>query len=275
MTINENKPLVSIVSPVFNGEQFVGRMLSSVLLQSYPNIEMICVDDGSEDRTEEAVLSFSSAFSEKNMRLVYTKQSHKGQTAAINCGLKLVNGEYLSWVDSDDMLVPSSIEAKLSALIANRDYDVATSDFYVVNEHNLDRVVRRQSDFFGNLNFQSRQFYLALLGMSIIEANCHLVRMSCFDEAFPQRELIACQEGQNYQLILPLYFKYKRLYVDKPLAYYVIRSESHYHRQRSEEEWAARYGALMEMLEHVLGSLGIPALEIKKLVKMSCFNQER
>lgn len=275
MTVDEHKPLVSIVSPVFNGEKFVGRMLASVLSQSYPNIEMICVDDGSEDGTEKAVLSFSSAFREKNMRLVYTRQPHKGQAAAINCGLKLVNGEYLSWVDSDDFLVPSSIEAKLSALIANHDYDVATSDFYVVDESNPKRVLRRQGDLFGSLNFQSRQFYLALLGRSIIEANCHLVRMSCFDEAFPERELVDCREGQNYQLMLPLYFKYKRLYVDQPLAYYVIRSESHYHRQRSEEEWAARYDALMEMLEHVLGSLGISALEIKKLVKMSCFNQER
>lgn len=275
MTINENKPLVSIVSPVFNGEQFVSRMLSSILLQSYPNIEMICVDDGSEDETEKVVLSFASAFSEKNMQLVYTKQPHKGQTAAMNSGLKLVNGEYLSWVDSDDFLVPTSIETKLSALIANKDYDVATSDFYVVNECNLDRVVRRQGDLFGDLNFQSSQFYLALLGKSIIEANCHLVRMSSFDEAFPQRELVACREGQNYQLMLPLYFKYNRLFVDKPLAYYVIRSESHYHRQRSEEEWEARYDALTEMLKHVLGSLGISALEIKKLVKMSCFNQER
>ena len=275
MTIYKNKPLVSIVSPVFNGEQFVGRMLSSVLLQSYPNIEMICVDDGSEDGTEKAVLSFASAFREKNMRLVYTKQPHKGQTAAVNSGLKLVNGEYLSWVDSDDFLTPSSIEVKLSALIANRDYDVVTSDYNVVNEHNLQRVVRRQGDWFGNLNFQSRQFYLALVGRSIIEPNCHLVRMSCFDEAFPQRELVACMEGQNYQLLLPLYFKYRRLFVDEPLACYVVRSESHYHRQRSEEEWMVRYDALMEMLKSVLDGLGFSALEIKKLVKMSCFNQER
>ena len=198
-----------------------------------------------------------------------------GQTAAVNTGLKLVNGEYLSWIDCDDFLTDTAIEDKLSALISNPDYSITTNDFYVVMENNLDKIVRRQGDYFGNLNFQSWQFYLALSGMAIIEANCHLVRMSCFDEIFSQRDLVACSEGQNYQLVLPLYFKYKRLYIDKPLAYYVIRNDSHYHRLRSADEWMARYDALIKMLELVLDSLGFSAMESKKLIKMSCFYQER
>jgi len=264
-------PLVSIVSPVYNAEKFVGRMLSSVLSQSYQHIEMICVDDGSVDSTEEVIKSFVGLFEERNMRLVYAGQPHGGQTSAVNTGLKLANGEFLSWVDSDDFLADKSIEMKFFALMSNEDFGVATSNYYVVNECNLDRVLFRQGDFFGNLNYQSRQFYLALAGMSIIVSNCHMVRMSCFDEAFPDRELVACSEGQNYQLVLPLFYRFERLYVDAPLAYYVIRNNSHYHRERSSAEWLSRNSALCDMLELVLDSLGFSTSEIRKLVRMSCF----
>ncbi len=275
MNIDNSTPLVSIVSPVYNAELFVGRMLSSILSQTYRNIEMICVDDGSEDNTEAAIKSFAGVFAEKNMRLIYLRQEHGGQTRAVSAGLKLANGEYLSWVDSDDFITENSIATKLSALTENRDYGVATSDFYVAREQNLHRIIRRQGAYFGNLNFQSRQFYLALSGMSIIEANCHLVRMRCLDEALPGRELAPCMEGQNLQLTLPLYYRYRRLYIDVPLACYVIRDGSHYNRERGAEEWAARYGAFLETLRLILESLNFSALEIRKVIKNSRFNRER
>ncbi len=111
-----NKPLVSIVSPVYNAEAFVGRMLSSVLSQTYWNIEMICVDDGSEDNTEAVIKSFTDAFAEKNMRLIYLRQEHGGQTRAVSAGLQLVNGEYLSWLDSDDYYLPGKLTAQMRYL---------------------------------------------------------------------------------------------------------------------------------------------------------------
>ncbi len=266
-----NKPLVSIVSPVYNAEAFVGRMLSSVLSQTYWNIEMICVDDGSEDNTEAVIKSFTDAFAEKNMRLIYLRQEHGGQTRAVSAGLQLVNGEYLSWLDSDDFITEQSIEAKLSALMANKEYDIVTNNSCVVHENDVDRILYRQGDLYGNLNYQSKQFYLAISALSIIIPNCHLVRMDRFDDIFPQRELVPCIEGQNYQLLLPLYYKYRRLFMNDSLAYYVVRNDSHCHRERTAEERAARYEAVLEMLRQVLESLNFSVLEIRKTIKFFCF----
>ena len=274
MDINRNKPLVSIVSPVYNAEEYVGRMLSSLLAQSYRNIELICVDDGSTDNTAAVIKSCSEAFAENQMRLVYKKVEHGGQTAAVSAGLKLLNGEYLSWVDSDDFLTEDSIETKLAALMDDKAYDIATSNFFTVDEDYPKTVLGRRGDWLGNLNYQSRQFYLAIAGMSIIESNCHLVRANCLDAAIPKRELIPCAEGQNYQLMLPLYFKYRRLYIPKPLAYYVMRRCSHYHQKRSAEQWRTRNTALMQMLEQVLEGLDFSRAETARVLKMSCFNYD-
>ncbi len=261
-------PLVSIVSPVYNAQEYVGRMLSSVLAQSHDNIEMICVDDGSTDDTEGVIKGFADIFEAQNRRLIYAKIPHAGQTAAVNAGLKRANGAYLSWVDSDDYLVPQAIAAKLCVLMDNAEADVVTSNFYVVHEQNLGQVLRRQGDMFGNLNYQSRQFFLALARQSLIESNCHLVRMDCFDRVFPKRELVPCLEGQNYQLMLPLYYRLRRYYIDTPLAYYVIRDNSHYHQKRTAEQLTARYNALTRMLRQVLDELGIPGPEVGRLLRV-------
>lgn len=271
MVINPQDSLVSIISPVYNSEKFVGRMLESILAQTYTNIEMICVDDGSSDGTDLVIRSYERLFEAKGMKLVYTKQEHSGQTQAVNTALKLVNGEYLSWVDSDDYLTADSIEKKLIVLQGNLKFGIVTSNFFVTDEKLI--VIERKGSTFGALNFQEHQFYLALAGMSIIESNCHLVKMSLFDNAFPNREIVPCKEGQNFQLMLPLYYKYKRAYIDEPLAYYVYRPESHYHQKRSGHELAERNNSLRLMIENVLRNLHFLEWEVRKLIASSCFAQ--
>lgn len=267
----KNEPLVSIVSPCYNSAEYIGRMLGSILAQTHSNIEMICVDDGSTDNTVSAINSYRSQFDGKGMRLTLLKQPHSGQAAAVNLGLKAVNGEYLSWIDSDDFLTANSIEKKLIALNNNSDCAVVTSDFYVVNEEDIGRIIRRQGECFGKLNYQPFQFYLALGGMSIIESNCHLIRTSDFESVHTNREIHTCVEGQNFQIMLPLYYRFKRCYVNEPLAYYVIRDGSHYHKNRNDDEWRERNIILAEMLIDVLSKIGLTKFEIERCVRISIF----
>jgi glycosyltransferase involved in cell wall biosynthesis len=235
---------------------------------------MICVNDGATDRTEEVIRSFESKFQSKGMMLICINRPHEGQAAAVNAGLKLCKGKYLSWVDCDDFLLPDSIERKVKALELHQKYGIATSDFFVVDENNIGNLSTSYGKNFGNLNFQTNQFYLALIGLSIIESNCHLVRASCFDQVNPGREINTCREGQNYQLMLPLYYFCKRLYIDKPLACYVIRKDSHYHQKRTAAQISERKAALLTMLRDILARLGLPDCEIRRCVKMSIFNSE-
>ena len=109
--------LVSIISPCYNGERYLVPFLDSVFAQTYSLIELILVDDASVDHTQDIVKSYIPLFQSRGYTLTYLRQEeNKGQAAAINTGLKFVSGEYLSWMDSDDILYPEAIEKKICFL---------------------------------------------------------------------------------------------------------------------------------------------------------------
>lgn len=268
------KPLVSIISPCYNGESFVGRMLDSILAQTHTNIEMICVNDGSTDHTGEIIQSYAGRFSANGMVLKYFEQGNQGQAAALNNGLKHVTGEYLCWIDCDDFYTADSVETKLDILAHNPAYGTCTSDLYIVNEADIAKIQMLNSAYCGHLNYQRNQFMLAIAGLSSIECHAHMIRMSCFDKVNPNREISRCREGQNYQMLLPLYYHFTRIYINKPLGYYVIRAGSHYHSVRNRERELRRQSALLNMLEETLSELGLPEAETHRLAKLSIFAKE-
>lgn len=271
MSISES-PLVSIVSPCYNSERYVGRMLKSILAQSYKNIEVICVNDGSTDSTGAVIRSYASAFEQNGMKLVYTEQPNGGLVSAINTGLKLTSGEYLSYLDSDDFFMPDSVEKRINTLLQNPDYSIVSANVNMVNEEDIGKVVRREGDYFGNLNYQPYQFYLLLSGMSLLIPGSYMIRMSDFVTAQGGKRIAPCAVGQSYQTLLPVYYRYKRLYIDEPLMTYVIRKDSDYHRERTEAQWLARNMELFRMLDNVLDSLGLPEWEKQKCRRLSCFH---
>ena len=108
---------VSIITPCYNGEMYVERMLNSVLEQDYNNIEFILINDGSTDKTEAIVKKYETKFKKKGIDFIYIYQSNSGQAAALNKGLAIFKGDYLTWPDSDDMLSKDSISKKVEFLI--------------------------------------------------------------------------------------------------------------------------------------------------------------
>src|SRR4030095_6910918 len=102
------KPLVSILIPAYNAERTIADSLKSAIGQTWPRKEIVVVDDGSTDRTAEVVRQF------KDVILVSTK--NQGLAAAINHGFPLPQGDYIQYLDSDDLLVPDKIELQLAAL---------------------------------------------------------------------------------------------------------------------------------------------------------------
>jgi len=106
-------PTVSVVMPVFNRERFVGEAVQSILSQTFANLELIVVDDGSTDRTSEILRSFADP------RLHVIRQENRGIGAAMNTGLRAVRGEYVARLDSDDVWLPDMLEAQLRVLEAH------------------------------------------------------------------------------------------------------------------------------------------------------------
>ena len=119
---NIDQPLISIIIPCFNHAHFLPDAIKSVLDQSYKNLEIIVVDDGSSDNTKEMATSFPD--------VKYVYQTNQGLSAARNTGLKNSNGKYLVFLDADDFLFPEGLSINCNYLQQN------TSSAFVSGWHN-------------------------------------------------------------------------------------------------------------------------------------------
>ena len=117
------KNKVSVVTPVFNGESHLERMLDSILGQTYQELEMILVDDGSTDNTALVAEGCQKKFEDKGLEFRIIKAEHRNASAAINQGLPYVTGEYLVWPDSDDILEPDSIGKRVAFFKTQTQYN--------------------------------------------------------------------------------------------------------------------------------------------------------
>jgi glycosyltransferase involved in cell wall biosynthesis len=101
--------LVSVIIPAYNAEIYIARALDSVLSQSYPNIEVIVINDGSTDRTENIVKSYGS-------EVLYISKSNSGVSSTRNIGIKEAKGEYIAFLDCDDIWHRKKIEIQMTAM---------------------------------------------------------------------------------------------------------------------------------------------------------------
>jgi glycosyltransferase involved in cell wall biosynthesis len=113
-------PVVSIIIPAFNAEKYIAESVESIVDQSHPSVECIVVDDGSTDRTAEIVAGFGD-------RVHLTRQANAERSAARNAGLAQASGEYVGFLDADDLLLPGKVAEQVTFLEAHPEYDVVYS----------------------------------------------------------------------------------------------------------------------------------------------------
>ena len=118
---SEFSPLVSIIIPVYNGANYMREAIDSALRQTYKNIEVIVVNDGSNDNgeTEKIALSYGD-------RIRYLRKENGGVSSALNLGIHEMRGEYFSWLSHDDMYAPKKIESQISAIGRYQDKSVVS-----------------------------------------------------------------------------------------------------------------------------------------------------
>lgn len=119
--MNAAAPLVSIIVPAYNYASFVAEAIHSALQQTYSNIEVIVVDDGSTDDTASVVC----ALAEKDTRVLYIHQKNQGLSAARNTGLQHAKGEFIVFLDADDYLHLQKIQAHLEHFQQKPDTDIS------------------------------------------------------------------------------------------------------------------------------------------------------
>lgn len=249
-------PLVSIMTPCYNGEKFVGRYLDSVLAQTYDNIEVVIVDDGSTDKTAEIIKSYIPKFESKNYKLVYVYQENGGAASALNRAIPILNGDFISWFDSDDILLPQSTEKRVKFLQENPQYDFCMCQMLEVQEDDLSKVTKiwKRTPPPDRDNF----FIDLLLEQNIIFPNVYIVRREAFFKAHPTKKIFPSRQGQNWQLLLPLAYRCKYGYINEPLCIYVIRENSHYHSPRTLQQQVQRHTDFIDLLTATIKPLNVP-----------------
>jgi glycosyltransferase involved in cell wall biosynthesis len=113
---------ISIAIPAYNSERCLGETLESALNQTHPAHEVIVVDDGSTDRTEEIARSFGN-------RIRYIKQQNQGIAGARNAAVREATGDWIAFLDHDDLMLPTKLEKQLAIIEANPDLIVVYSAF--------------------------------------------------------------------------------------------------------------------------------------------------
>ncbi len=102
-------PLVSVIIPAYNAENFIAKTLASVVAQTYRRLEILVVDDGSSDRTQSIVQTMA----QQDPRIKLFKQANAGVAAARNAGIDKAKGEYIAPIDADDLWHPETLEKLL------------------------------------------------------------------------------------------------------------------------------------------------------------------
>lgn len=224
-----NEKLVSVLTPCHNSGEFLHRLLDSVLEQSWPEIEMILVDNASFDDTAAVIRSYESKFSEKGYPLKYILQEDAGPSGGINRGLKEIHGEYLYMIDSDDWLSgPDSIATFIRtfeelddsyAMIKCpvrliREIDMSDVGTSVVIDYGKDRT-----KWFEDCLFETNGYFYSPIS--------YIVKVSCLRELTGMDIFTHYHSGQNKQICLPLHYAYDTFVLqDDTLGCYLIRENS-------------------------------------------------
>ena len=144
-----NNPLVSMIVPVYNVQDSVARCLESLCAQTWKNIEIILINDGSRDES----YAICESFCQKDPRIVLVDKSNTGVSDTRNCGLSLAQGDYVQFVDSDDYIEPDFTEHLVTAAEAHH-ADLVISPYWMVIPANSTRMAAAMENLQGNLGIE-------------------------------------------------------------------------------------------------------------------------
>ena len=219
-------PLVTVITPVYNSEKFIGETIESVIGQSYKNWEMIIVDDGSTDDTESIIRSYSS----KDPRIKYLPLGYNSGGPAVprNHGIKHAKGEYIAFLDSDDLWLPNKLSETLKVINRTKNKIVYTNVLCIDEKDHPITVLF--PPYFKKLSLPSKSKFLILT--SPITTSSVTIKKDVFDDCY--FNIAAKFHGiEDYLLWLLLNQRFHFYYINIPLAAYRILPDSLLHRDRA------------------------------------------
>ena len=243
--------LVSVIIPVYNCAQFLKESLESVINQTYQNIEIICVNDGSTDNSFEILQQYSD-------KITILSQENHGLASALNLGISKMNGNWLKWFSPDDIMFPNTIEQLVDAAKHFSDNVIVYSNWQIINENGNNLRNFSESNYNELPKFD---FNVRLLSGQQINVNTSLIPLSLIKKACNFRDL---QEpvaiDYDFFLRAALLFDTEFHFIEKILIRYRIHSN-----QLSHHNIKKTLSYLDELKQEILENLD----EEKKLKLLS------
>lgn len=192
-------PLISIVIPVYNGENYLKEAIESALAQTYKNKEIIVVNDGSKDDTDKIAKKFEG-------KIKYIKKENGGVATALNLAIKNMNGEYFSWLSHDDLYLPNKLEKQVEFLEKQNDKNVVLYTDYEIIDENGKKVAVAEKN---HNELEQKPEYSLLRGN--VNGITMLIPKKCFEECGLFNESLRCT--QDYDLWRRIIKKYSFIHL--------------------------------------------------------------
>lgn len=202
-------PLVSVIIPTYNHEVYIKKAIASIKNQTYANIEIIIMDDGSTDQTKEVLSEYEG--------IHYYYQENAGLSAARNNAMAYSKGEYLVFLDADDWLYPQALDIQLNYLMQD-------PELYFVSASHM-KILVEENKFFQNAPYDIKEenFLTILKHHYIAHPACVLFRRNVFNSYRFDENLKSCQD---YDLYLSISRHHKVLHHSEIVSAYRLHSSN-------------------------------------------------
>ncbi len=200
----QNYPFVSVIIPTFNRARYISKSIDSVLNQTYKNFEVIVVDDGSTDNTENVIKKYGN-------QVQYCYKKNGGVASARNLGIKSAKGTYIAFLDSDDFWEKDKLRLQMELAGSEPDVGLVYSDIYIFNEHGIIETKKERVK-----NFHRGYVFKELFVKPFIPTCSVIAKKECFEDVGLFDEKF--NGGEDGDMWLRISQKYQIDYIDRSLA---------------------------------------------------------
>ena len=211
------RALISVIVPVYKVEKCIHKCIESIINQTYDNLEIILIDDGSPDNCPK----ICDEYALRDNRIKVIHQENKGLSSARNKGIELAKGEYIGFVDSDDYIEPSMFQDLYNAIVENN-VDISICNFYVINDKTKEKNVKNSCE---NKQYNKMEALKEILLDTHIQSYAwnKLYKRNLFED-------VKYPVGKKYEDIGTTFYLFERSnkiqYIGKPEYNYLNREDS-------------------------------------------------
>ena len=211
--------LVSVIIPVYNSAQFLKQSLESVINQTYQNIEIICVNDGSTDNSLEILQQYSD-------KITIMSQKNHGLASALNLGIRKMKGIWFKWFSPDDIMYPYTIQTLIDEA-KNKPNTILYSNWNIIDENGKKLREFQESNYNELSNFE---YNIRLLDGQQINVNTSLIPLSLFEKCSMRKLDDPVAVDYDFFLHAALLYNTNFYLIQKPLIKYRIHTQQLSHK---------------------------------------------